>query len=174
MKSWIKPYGTKIKIQNLELSVFFKPPCHGIPNIAFTSLFMQLGATCSMHFTEDITHVVAGSLHTEKVASARRKSKPVVSTDWLYASGKTSCHCSLGKSLPILFLPRPRVRKQPENSCACCLRCLNLKIHSTYELTNGRRGGSIHVEANEGGGFSGDTRDKASRCGQLQGREGCP
>ena len=48
---------------------------------------MQLGAVCSLVLTPEVTHLVAGGLHTEKAANARRSGIPVVSADWLYASG---------------------------------------------------------------------------------------
>ena len=47
----------------------------------------QLGAHCSLSLTEDITHVVAGGPNTEKAVQARASGIPVVSPDWLYASG---------------------------------------------------------------------------------------
>ena len=48
----------------------------------------QLGATISSTIEQGVTHVVAGSSGTEKAIQGRRQGLPVVSVDWLVASGR--------------------------------------------------------------------------------------
>lgn len=50
---------------------------------------LQLGASCSLSLTAGITHLVAGGAKTEKAVEAERLGIPIVSPDWLYASGGT-------------------------------------------------------------------------------------
>ena len=48
----------------------------------------QLGATISSTIEQGVTHVVAGSSGTEKAIQGHRQGLPVVSVDWLVASGR--------------------------------------------------------------------------------------
>ena len=60
---------------------------HDVRELVYKCSGTQLGAHCSLSLTKDITHVVAGGPNTEKAVQARASGIPVVSPDWLYASG---------------------------------------------------------------------------------------
>ena len=50
-------------------------------------VLLQLGATCTLSTAAEVTHVVAGGDHTDKVHWGRQRSLHVVSPAWLHESG---------------------------------------------------------------------------------------
>lgn len=50
-------------------------------------LATQLGATCHAKVTDDVTHVVASAMDTDKMHWAKRHNRHRVSVNWLYVSG---------------------------------------------------------------------------------------
>jgi len=52
-----------------------------------SGLLMQLGATCHAKVTDDVTHVVASAMDTDKMHWAKRHNRHRVSVNWLYVSG---------------------------------------------------------------------------------------
>ncbi len=52
-----------------------------------SDLWMQLGATCHAKVTDDVTHVVASAMDTDKMHWAKRHNRHRVSVNWLYVSG---------------------------------------------------------------------------------------
>ncbi|KAL0027020.1 hypothetical protein WJX79_009746 [Trebouxia sp. C0005] len=50
-------------------------------------LASQLGATCHAKVTDDVTHVVASAMDTDKMHWAKRHNRHRVSVNWLYVSG---------------------------------------------------------------------------------------
>ena len=60
-----------------------------------SGVWMQLGATCHAKVTDDVTHVVASAMDTDKMHWAKRHTRHRVSVNWLYVSGMNLASCTI-------------------------------------------------------------------------------